>query len=685
MACELTPKHMIRTYPDQAPEVQVCEFLQEWKPCDCCPNGFAGYDKTDGPYTYCLNGKLMIAEPLTDTKNCDDPQKGSHKVNPTWKLFSLSQWLRSKQDQLVDAEGNKLDDAACVATCEALEGVRNELLEKVGLAPIYKTVSELVASTYTGYEAGDVVNTSLDDFTYTVAPTTASDAHLVTAVGTKLYVQPNQDGNFNVKAFNPNSTNGRPAFLAAALAAEAVQNGAYQSPQVIVPTGSYVVGSPIGIPTTWAVQPGANIGQGTVAPTQEPNLTNLTGTVIKLDGVGQYNTLSIGDPAQRVQVLTGKGFTAEIQGRSDNAAGGLAGLTYSSARPQLDGSTIGVTAVAINDTTDDSKTVWGVYSEAYRLPGTTGNAFGQEITMFNSSDVIKFDPFQIPNFASGVTVASWLSAGGTYTGVTGTNDATAAIGIIEKSGAKFDKGIVIMDGSVRSQEAIALPINYEMNWYGSSNVKAARIRNDRYEQVAINANNLIESTRVNPGDGAVQNGDRIFTHNYIASNNGIDYKLAEQFVAQDSVAAANGAAAGRWSVAVKDAAGADQPVTLRSTDFSPNDNIMPLGHVNSRRWSGVNTISGTSVVSDEREISALAALSVAEMAVATRLKDEVRVFTYTGANSDGKKHVGFSAQTIINVFALEGLNALDYGIIVRENDKYGVVTSQLLAFIIAAM
>ena len=110
MACDtLTPTNVTTSYPSQSAEVQACELLQEWKPCECCANGFAGYDKTDGPFTYCINGTSMIASPLTTEKNCDDPQLGSRKAVPTWGLQTLAQWMASKQPQLYDIAGNPVE------------------------------------------------------------------------------------------------------------------------------------------------------------------------------------------------------------------------------------------------------------------------------------------------------------------------------------------------------------------------------------------------------------------------------------------------------------------------------------------------------------------------------------------------------------------------------------------------
>ena len=135
MTCShLTPSNTTTSYPSQSENIQACELLPEWKSCECCANGFVGYDKHDGPFTYCINGISMIATPLSDGKTCDDPQVGSLKSSPTWNLKTISQWMAAKQGTLVGADGEPLDEGDAVQ--EQLLGLDGKPIPKGTMLPV---------------------------------------------------------------------------------------------------------------------------------------------------------------------------------------------------------------------------------------------------------------------------------------------------------------------------------------------------------------------------------------------------------------------------------------------------------------------------------------------------------------------------------------------------------------------
>ncbi|WP_420326817.1 glycosyl hydrolase family 28-related protein [Mameliella sp.] len=64
----------------------------------------------------------------------------------------------------------------------------------------FETVADLIAETV-GLPTGATLRARREGFRYQVAPAAATDHHLTTAGGTKLYVQPAESGRYNVKAF----------------------------------------------------------------------------------------------------------------------------------------------------------------------------------------------------------------------------------------------------------------------------------------------------------------------------------------------------------------------------------------------------------------------------------------------------------------------------------------------------
>ena len=112
--------------------------------------------------------------------------------------------------------------------------------------PWLGTISLLIADTSLTYTpaqpstvtAGDYVRTRAEGFAYQVAASGAVDQHVTTAGGVKLYVMPNDDGAYNVKAFGADnlgiSDNATIFAKVAALVASAAQ-----AIEVVFPNGIY--------------------------------------------------------------------------------------------------------------------------------------------------------------------------------------------------------------------------------------------------------------------------------------------------------------------------------------------------------------------------------------------------------------------------------------------------------------
>ena len=128
--------------------------------------------------------------------------------------------------------------------------------------------------------------------------------------------------------------------------------------------------------------------------------------------------------------------------------------------------------------------------------------------------------------------------------------------------------------------------------------------------------------------------------------------------------------------------------------FSPlGDNTTALGYTGAR-WSVVYAATGTINTSDENQKQDIESLSIAELAVARRIKSLIKKFRFKDAveakGNDARIHVGVIAQDVKDAFTAEGLDATRYGIFCSDTDEDGVITlgvryEELLAFVIAAM
>jgi hypothetical protein len=115
--------------------------------------------------------------------------------------------------------------------------------------PWLDNVAALLANTSLGYAAaggnlvtaGEYVRTRAEGFAYLVAASGASDHHLTTAGGVKLYVQPGERG-INVKAFGAKGDGVTDDAAAVQLAFDKFPNGTIFFPRS---TGAYILGSTI--------------------------------------------------------------------------------------------------------------------------------------------------------------------------------------------------------------------------------------------------------------------------------------------------------------------------------------------------------------------------------------------------------------------------------------------------------
>ena len=480
----------------------------------------------------------------------------------------------------------------------------------------------------------------------------------VTRVDGKIWeLQPTDESEWNVLWFG--ATSDLSGTIIATSFFDAAATRAGTNGVVIVPRGGFKIDAPIGQAVTWKVQPATEIyGLGGVSPTFERDLTRLTGSVLKLGTTGSWNTLRVGDPAYTVQKLTKKSFSSEIEGHSDNAAGGVLGTTYASARSTQDASRHALTGITVNDSADLTGT-WASYLEAYILDGTDGNTFCTEATTFNAHSTLNV--IDTPNLTvvgrEGLTYNQWLTTGGDSAFGETMYNTTAAIGILGKEGvwgAKYDKGIICKLNSIASSDFCAIPTGLQYTWWedkGSGDIKRAFI-----EGVAPSTNGQIT---FGVYDGTTYKG-----------------------------------------------------VIVTPGQMSASDNDLNLGAAD-RRWKEVFSVNGAINTSDERE-KTFEEITTTEKLVALDLKASMKKFKWdsavereTAGGSKARIHFGVGAQTVVSIFTSHGLDATDYSLLCYDEwdaqaevlnnsgevsvparvagNRYGVRYTELLAFIIGAM
>ena len=140
--------------------------------------------------------------------------------------------------------------------------------------------------------------------------------------------------------------------------------------------------------------------------------------------------------------------------------------------------------------------------------------------------------------------------------------------------------------------------------------------------------------------------------------------------------------------------------SIRPWDITGNQNrsgAIDLG-ASGAFWDDIYAINGTINTSDATEKQSIEELTEAETRVAQACKGLIRKFKWNSAvekkGSEARYHFGVIAQDLQAAFAVEGLDAGDYGLFVSstwtddngvEQTKLGVRYTELLAFIIGGM
>lgn len=127
------------------------------------------------------------------------------------------------------------------------------------------------------------------------------------------------------------------------------------------------------------------------------------------------------------------------------------------------------------------------------------------------------------------------------------------------------------------------------------------------------------------------------------------------------------------------------------------DNNISLGDAGNR-WSEVFAGTGTINTSDENLKTNIRDISVAEKAVVSAIKSQMKAFQFSDAveakGSNARIHFGVIAQTVRDAFIAEGLDPANYGVFCsdtwtdddgNEQTRLGIRYDELFAFIISTL
>lgn len=149
--------------------------------------------------------------------------------------------------------------------------------------------------------------------------------------------------------------------------------------------------------------------------------------------------------------------------------------------------------VVNNAVSGQNPPAWGQYIEAHAVGTSHGTTYASEIEARNSSGQTHWDPFNAPT-AAGNTVDLQLGCGAGLP-ITGQFNCTAALGI-GGNPAKFETGILFFPNTIAPNgpgftiPAIAMPHDYQIQWYTGPGSLGAAITGDATGGLHIQAGRL---------------------------------------------------------------------------------------------------------------------------------------------------------------------------------------------------
>lgn len=169
--------------------------------------------------------------------------------------------------------------------------------------------------------------------------------------------------------------------------------------------------------------------------------------------------------------------------------------------------------------------------------------------------------------------------------------------------------------------------------------------------------------------GVAFNGEAINLDYTIRSTAGKNTRVGRAGVALDVGTSGGTDIDGRWQLSLIrsgfDVAGRVLSI-MPDILYAESDNTMSLGRT-SNRFKEIHAGNGAIITSDEFLKQDIVELDEAEVRVAKRLKTLVRRYKMRDAVSekgvDARYHFGVIAQEVVDAFTMEGLKALDYGVV----------------------
>lgn len=193
------------------------------------------------------------------------------------------------------------------------------------------------------------------------------------------------------------------------------------------------------------------IGTGHISGTTFTIDTTTSGTV----AIGQYLQIN---GATAIQITSGSGIT----------------WTLASS-----GGTVSTTTMFTSLQTD----AWGYYGECHKVAASVGQCNGIEVDVRNQANEVAADPYTVQVAPTNLQITNGVSSGcGAGVSISGTSPCSNAF-LVFANPQQWDAGLLFAAGSIHTGagggvNAIAMPVNYQINWFSSAGVISGTIAED---------------------------------------------------------------------------------------------------------------------------------------------------------------------------------------------------------------
>ncbi len=544
--------------------------------------------------------------------------------------------------------------ASAEASADLAEGRADDIAALAGFRD-FSSLTVLLANSTLTYSVGtnttvvvdEIIRTRTEGFSYRVAASGATDHHISTAGGIKLYVVAGQSG-YDVKAFGAKADGSDDS--------AAINKALGTGGAVRFPTGSYFVS---GLTQSTAGQ--RLFADGNVLLIKNANgpLITINGDYVQLEGFNCFGTGYTGD-----NIVSNANHTRLIMCGSLSTSG-VAARLYGD-HSQIIGT---CSAYATTDTTSSGYDIVigtdGVATLYHQIVGVytsqatggikfvdtgaavvTGGQFGKLTTVQGSGGFVSgcntgqyIGCRIVGNVSIGQSNGAFSACEFAGSSVTVANGCT---GVNFDPSCVFSSGTTItntnnfnniilrnaFDGAAPSVHKLGIGGSSSLAWLGAEPANGKFYTPaDMHIGYAVNA---IVDIGGSANYGAVRSGTGGL---YLGSNGATQFQVADPY-------------------------------------FRPNaDNTKYLGSA-SQRWNTVYAGTGTINTSDRNEKQQIDTLSDAEKAVGAELRGLIRKFKFNDAvaekGDNARIHFGVIAQDIEAVFIAHGLDPSKYGLFCRD-------------------